>query len=377
VTPRPRSTRGGIVLGLLAGALMLARLDHGVFSLAVLGGVAISAWVSADRRERRAAAAACLAFAAVLASYLVYNELVFDAAFPISGARKSTFPRLSNGNIDKVIKLLVNPGERWLAAASRVWHLVVPLLVAMLYLPHALRLRRSGQVVGLELRPGRSALDRALVMCVPGLVLLFAYDFCFVSPTHQGHWYFPVTSLLCSLFVIRMLDHTAPTRRWLRRPRWRLAWLLVATTASIAYFSVAHHRPKHNDDIARYYLRQGPQIRAYYAGTDARFIEFYDALFAASTGLPTMNGYGLVLDAEGHEALDEGRNALVRVAIARGYDRVVSFNLTKKLPEEPTRSQMVRYLARYFSSKDLRPYELELEYRSRFGSACVIRLVPR
>lgn len=118
-------------------------------------------------------------------------------------------------------------------------------------------------------------------------------------------------------------------------------------------------------------------MRAYYEGTDAKFLEFYDALFAASTGLPTMNGYGLVLDAEAHQALDQGREALVRLAVARGHDRVVSFNLRRRLDEQPTRQAIKRYLSRYLSAKFLREFDLELEYRSRHGTACVIRLIPR
>ncbi len=377
VVPRPRSIRHGVVLGLLAAGLTMARLDHGVFAVMMLGGVVTVARVWGERRMQRAAVVAVVTFVAVLGAYLVYNELVFGAAFPVSGARKSTFPRLSNGNVDKVLKLAKGPDGRWVPAASRAWQLVVPPLVAMVYGLHALRLRRRGPAVGVELRPARSAMDRVLVLCVPGVLLLAGYNFCFVRPNHQGHWYFPVTTLLCSLFVIRMLDQTRLTRRKLRRPRWLLAWLVVATAGTTGYFSAAHYRPTLNRDISRYYLKQGPRMRAYYEGTDAKFIEFYDALFAASTGLPTMNGYGLVLDDEGHQALDQGRSALVRLAIARGHDRVVSFNLKSKLTKEPSRRAMERYLRRYLSVEALEPYALELEYRSRHGTACIIRLIPR
>lgn len=381
IRPRPQTAKDGLLLGGLGGLVTLARLDHGVFAVSVLGSVVTVALVWGQRSMRRAAIVAVLAFVAVLGLYLVYNDAAFGSAFPVSGARKSTFPRLSNGNLDKVIELLTEPKGRWAAMAWREWQLVVPPLLALVYLVHALRLRRHGPAVGLELRPGRSAMDRALVLCVPGLLTLAAYNFCFVRPNHQGHWYFPVNVLLSSLFVIRMLDRTVVTRTLAKR-RWALAlWLVLSTAGGAAYFQQAHLRPKLNDDIARYVLDEGPKIRAYYLEGDgdpeAGFLEFYDAAFAAATGLPTMNGYGLVLDDEAHEALDEGRAELVRLAIARGYDRVVSFNCRRKLGKKPRRGSLERYLKRYLSKEFLADYDLVLEYLSKDRRTAVVQLVPR
>lgn len=381
VRPRPQTAKDGLVLGGVAGLVTLARLDHGVFAVAVLAGVVTVALLWGERSMRRAAMVAALAFVAVLGLYLLYNDAVFGSAFPVSGARKSTFPRLSNGNLDKVIELLTEPKGRWVGMAWREWQLVVPPLLAMGYLVHSLRLRRHGPAVGLELRPGRSAFDRALVLFVPGLMVLAAYDFCFVRPNHQGHWYFPVSVVLSSLFVIRMLDRTVVTRTLVRR-RWAMAaWLLLWAVGGAAYFQQAHHRPKLNDDVARYVLDEGPKIRAYYrdgpGDPEAAFIEFYDAAFAAATGLPTMNGYGLVLDDEAHEALDDGRGALVELAISRGYDRVVSFNCRHRLGKKPKRGSLQRYLKRYLSKEFLEDYDLVLEYMSKDRRTAVIRLVPR
>jgi hypothetical protein len=92
----PPSAARTIIGGALAGLLVLSRLDMVVVvAAAVLCALPWLADASRGRLLRAPMLQAAIGFCAVVAPYLLYNELATGAVMPISGALKSSFPKLS------------------------------------------------------------------------------------------------------------------------------------------------------------------------------------------------------------------------------------------------------------------------------------------
>jgi hypothetical protein len=88
--------RGAALFGLILGLLLLSRLDMIFIPLAMFG-CAVPYVLNTATRARAIAAiiTAGVATTAVVAPYLVFNLTQFGAFMPISGALKSSFPRIA------------------------------------------------------------------------------------------------------------------------------------------------------------------------------------------------------------------------------------------------------------------------------------------
>ncbi len=310
---------------------------------------------------------------AFLVAYVVFNLINHGAAVPVSGSVKSTFPHITTDNWQDLRVLLSGRRSTWVHDAWRLAQEILPVVIAGVYLFLTVKVRPK-----LGFRDGANALDRVLVAAVPGVLAISVYNFGFVRSDFQGHWYFPVSVVLCSVFALRVAGRMRVEERLTSTRRRTATALVLSSVVILAFFRWGHYRSRFNDDLVDFYVDEGPKIRAFYADKPPKVLEFYDAVFASATEFPTMNGYGLVVDAEAAEARKEGLDELFKLAVSRGYDRIVSFNLDgARLGEDPSRTEMLGLLKRYVSSEALAPYRVVLEYRSQSGRHLVFRVTKR
>ncbi len=317
---RPQLVGRRAALGLagLAMLLTLARLDHVFFAAAMLAAMMASGPAVSRRRGLLAAGV----FAALLALFLLVNKLAFGAGLPISGAAKSTFPQVSGTSSGALVRMFTDPPRQWVSWAARLVQMLLPALIAALYLPCTLRLVRAGWRVKLQLRAGCERIDWLLVWLAPAVIVLALYNFLFVRIIHHGSWYFPVSTLFASLAVITALDRVPALRRLAGSRRGLILWLALCQAGVLAYFFRAHHHPRHQEQLASFYYDEAPRVRAFYGDAPPRLLELDDGIVGYATGFPAMSATGLALDAEAAQAQQTGR--LLELALARGFDRFTS-----------------------------------------------------
>jgi hypothetical protein len=371
------SRRDGLIFGALLAGLTFARLDQIFFAGALLLVMLVAGWRREGIRGAGPALIGGLAFAALVGAYLVYNKATVGSWLPLSGSVKSSFPRFDGNNL-RHLRELFTQERPVIHKLFRQAQIHIPALLGLLHVLLAAQVRRSGGRWRIGWRAGEGGIDEALLATTLGVWLLAAYNFCFVPPYEQGTWYYPISTILGSLVLIRWgswgMGEVA-ARRPAAAGRCVVMGALVA--GSIWFFGQAMYRRDYNRDHAEFYLEEAPKIVAFYAarGVRPRVIEYYDGLFAAATGLPTLSGFGLVVDKEAAAAKKRGR--LFRLAYSRGFDRVHSFYLNAAQLPRRSRDQagLVGFIARFVRAGELANLELEVEYRSpRFT---VLRVVPR
>jgi hypothetical protein len=361
---------GGGALGILA----LARLDHAIFSVTMVWTMLLCE--HRPRERRRLFLLTCIGVAVPLSFYLISNYATTGALIPVSGSVKSSFPRITNDNMTDLIEILRGRRRFWVADAWRLCQQLVPPVLALAFATSAIH--------GQELLRGRlsfrhhtTPLDVTLFTTIPAVFALGSYNFLFVRSDFQGHWYFPVSVLLCSVYILRILPRVR-LGSWIEASSLRFAsWNVFSAGAILTFFFSAHFRPRMNEDIASFYQDEAPLILRAYAthSQPPKFLEFYDAIFASSTGFPTMNGYGLVVDPEAAAARKKGLDNIFELAIERGFTRVVSFNLSgRHVGTEPSRAGLVKTLQRYVTPETLALYDLELDYISEDRRHVIIRV---
>jgi hypothetical protein len=341
-----RSTKASVAVGAALAAFTLARLDHGLIAAPMLAGHALACL---HRGRRREAASAIVAFVALLLPYLLINCVYFGAFVPLSGAAKTTFPHF-NPEHAKLIgslfhgKLKTSPW--WLPNACREAQIVLPPLLALIYLLVRLARRRS-----------RSRLDGALVFAAVGVISLGAHNFCFGLYLHQGYWYFPVSTLLPTLFLLA----ARPSRgrlRALRSPRLsRVSALACAAAAvlSLAFFARYHLHAEYNADLLRFHDKTVPEIKARYPQGLPPFIEVDDGVLSYWLDTPAQS-FLLALDREGFEARREHR--FVELCLSRGISHFASFQYR---PQNYRPSTLSAWLGRA-ADQPPAPFVLEKEY---------------
>lgn len=317
---RPQLTSGRMAVGLagLAVLLTLARLDH-VFFAAALVGVYV---IAGERASRRRGLFAAGLLVLGLGLFLWINKVGFGAAMPVSGAGKSTFPQVSGTSWSALIRMLTDPPRSSVSWAGRLIQVLLPALVALVYLPCVVRAVRGRFLPRLQMRAGCDRIDWLLVWLTPAVIVLALYNFLYVKFIHQGSWYFPISAVFASLALMSALDRVPALRR-LARARVALAvWLTLVQVGVVAYFFRAHHHPRYQEQMARFYYDEAPRVRAFYGDTPPRLLELDDGIVGYATGFPAMSATGFALDAEGARAMRRG--TLVDLAVDRGFDRIAS-----------------------------------------------------
>lgn len=365
-TSRNRILGCGAMLGLLA----LSRLDHAIFSLSLPLSLLLGRL--RDKQAWRTVLQLWAVVFAFLAAYVVFNLINHGSAVPVSGSVKSTFPHFTTDNWRDLSLLLRGRQSTWVHDAWRLSQEILPVVLGGAYLSFTVKVRPR-----LGLRDGANALDKVLLAAMPGVLAIAVYNFGFVRSDFQGHWYFPVSVVLCSAFALRVADRFRVDERLTSTRRRTGITLVVSVVAVLGFFRWGHYRPNFNDDIVDFYVDEGPKLRAFY-DEPPKVLEFYDAVFASATEFPTMNGYGLVVDAEAAKARKQSLDAVFRLAVSRGFDRIVSFNLNgSQLSEAPEQKELLGILKRYVSEDALAPYDVSLEYRSESGRHLVFRVTKK
>lgn len=285
-----------IVFGASWGALVLARLDHVLLALPVL------VWLSwHHRRQWRLMFFVLLAFGLTLSFYLVPNRLWFGSFMPVSGSIKSSFPYVNHFNLARVWACVTHFKQQTYWRLYRVEQIVIPMLVALVYLVGAAIVRPRGRVAQL------------LIPLGAGVLLLGAYDLLYVELMLQGHWYQPVSVLYVSLVLFVMVGS-------IRRPTIVFA---LALCVSLAGFFKLHRYVTAGQEFASFFYDVAPKVREHYAGRVPHLLENDDGIISFSTGFPAMAGMGLALDPEAAQAWMHAN--IVPLAVSRGFDHMTSW----------------------------------------------------
>jgi hypothetical protein len=295
-------TRQMLLMSVLFTVMVLSRLDDVFIFLPFLYYL----WITAAHRQAWSRLLmACVAPVLLIGGYLSYNYLSTGLIMPVSGAAKAGWPTIINFyymlNVFVPFNASVWPETSW-----RVMQLFLPPAAALLWLIK----KRS-------LDGSKSEFNFNSIFC--GYVLLKAgYNIFFVDLWAQGHWYFPVSIMICNLVVVLFL---APFVN-----RFRLS-------AALAVFITAMLTANHFIDVKRnfrppsfdFWLNRDnitQSIRRVYNG--AGIVEISDGIFSYATSIPTMSGLGLALDRAAYDAKKRGE--FLSIAHDRGFRALAAMN---------------------------------------------------
>jgi hypothetical protein len=340
---------------------VLARLDTALIVAAWITVLLAAAWLRRDAAIARAALAVAVVVGATVGAYLLVNVLYSGRPMPVSGTTKSSFPDPSLANPRDFADLLRGDREFARDRLYRHWPMLLPALVALIWL--ATRLR------GLRRAPAPAPPDAlaryrlALTATAFGVLAMSAYDLLFVSLFNQGWWYLPVSALFVSLAGLEALARV-------RLPA--AAVVAGAAAASVAVFATLSHPSGYHEGFARFYLDEAPEVRADLRARPPRLLAWEDGIDAYALGFPSMSGTGLMLDGDAWDAWYDGR--LLDTALRRGFDRFssVSYLDTDGLDASTPPAELRRRLQPLFGGEDLAPYDFAVE--ERMGEYVLIRV---
>lgn len=275
-----------LVMGILLGLLVLARLDM-VLLVLVLFGIA---FLRVLVHRRRTALFALLVmgggFLVLVAPYLIMNLAQFGHLMPISGALKSSFPqpRLSASALA--------------ALSKREWIYLPAALAALAGMALPAWRRAGGELSRLRYR-------RALAVMAAGAWLHYLHSALFMQWA-VWYWHYAFYAPLFILILLEGLRVIAARRRWPGGRR--LAWALVTLVLAGAGLKVWQHtfvlrydgNWKVNSYHAALWAREHTPPAAVFAMKDA-------GVFGYFSRRSTMNLDGLVNDFNYHEVIADRR----------------------------------------------------------------------
>jgi hypothetical protein len=360
------SRRAVAAAAVAAALLVLARLDTALIVASWIGVLLGAAWLRRDAAMARAAVAIAVVVATTVGLYLLVNVLYAGRPMPVSGATKSSFPDPSLANLRDFADLLRGDHEFARERLYRHWPMLLPALVALLWL--------ATQLPGLQRSAVTAAPDAlaryrlALTGTAVGVLAMSAYDMLFVALSTQGSWYLSVSTVFVTLAALEALQ--APAR--VRLPS--AAVLAGAAVASVAVFVTLSHPAGYHARFARFYLDEAPKIRAHHRDAPPRLLAWEDGIDAYALGFPSMSGTSLMLDGAAWDAWHDGR--LLDMALRRGFDHFssVSYLDTAGLgPSTPT-AELRQRLQPMFR-EDLAAYHFAVD--ERVGDYVLIRMSRR
>lgn len=305
-----RSSPRAWAFGGSLGFMTLARLDHGLLALTLWLGFVL---LALRKHELRRGLEAGLALALPVVPYLLLNRHFFGSIVPLSGVAKSSFPHVTSDNWDRVLNLWRGQPSHAATGADSHWWLPVACRELQTLLPIALCV---GYLVFRAARRSASSLQLLLSAAAVGSIALGAYNFCFTKCEHQGFWYYPVSTLLPSLFVL-----AEPWRLARLRPPLRLAGFALLQVGVVGFFLSWHRHPRYNEELRAAVLDAAAAARLHYGGKPPRILEIDDGCVGYGLDTPAMS-VALALDPEGQRALS--RNQLLELALSRGFDHVAT-----------------------------------------------------
>jgi len=216
-TVRPgflETSSSAILTSLLLSLLFLARLDHGLFAVALILLVAVESIILQDRKKLSASLLTGGGCAIVLIVYFLINLHTVGMLLPVSGTLKSSFPtpdlqkipeslHLVKHLLSRLVRLDLSLSWGYKEIAYRHAQILVPIFAAIGYLTQYIaRSRRTFYHF--------EQIDLGLAATSVFVLLLGSYNYFCVPIWGQGHWYFPVSVLFVSLLTVRVcLEMTA------------------------------------------------------------------------------------------------------------------------------------------------------------------------
>lgn len=312
VVGKPNSSaRRALVFGASWAALSLARLDHAIFAIPFCAyGFLSPRWGTKPSHDH------CHdpsyrwhmlgAWAAPLCLYLVYNKATLGHAFPVSGAVKSHFPQPSWDNFRQLGQFASAERRPLLYMLGRLGSIAFPGLVALVYLPFALRLQHSPWGGRLKLRQPGDKLSLFLALSAVGTIGLASYDLLFVISWHIGEWYAPVPLVFTSLVAITAMRNLGRTLRYRWGPRVGLYWGSGFLVFALVGLFPLHALKAWGAPYANFCLHQASRVVAHYGSHPPRLLSRDDGVIAFGTGFPTTSGTHLALDGEAMMAVKAG-----------------------------------------------------------------------
>lgn len=357
-----KTTRMTTLTSATLSLLFLSRLDHGILVASVVCLLYLKAVLSEDRQLMKAAVTIGAVNGAVLAVYMGYNFVTVGTLIPISAIDKSLFPRTDFGNFTTLISLIKDTSQPYFSELYwRFAQLAVPMIVSAGYIAYTISKRNIRYLDGRSL----AFLATAMFVLVLGL-----YNLLYVPMFSQGHWYFPVSILFCSLVLISIIE----SHEFKFAPKIPLI-ALVSAFASLGFFITVYRDENYNQVFYGVYEEAG-RLRQAYSGQQPKLLEFDDGIEAYSTGFPTMSGLGFMLDRQGFAYKREHK--LLSLAFTRGYDLIASryyfdaSGLTMDTPSSVLQERLGHEF--YLSPEEVKPFSFKVDYVSQSGDFVIIRI---
>lgn len=374
---RPMLTRARAALfGSALGLFTLARLDHGIFAVIFLAALALEARRRRSALRLRLSGIIALTFVAWLGAYLLYNRLSAGLFIPVSGAVKSTFPRITNTNFEAIAAFRTVGSRVRLYQLGRLGSLGASVFGALLFVPFALRWEcRDGRYALCLRDEGRGRLNQFLLCTAIGTLILAAYNLLFVINWHIGQWYMPVSVVFLSLFAMELADRVRASSRARSASLVGIIAALGLAAGTLVYFWRFQRVPGWGAMYADFCLEQGPRAGDHYGTTPPAFISDDDGVVAFGTGYPATSGTLLAIDAEAESAWRQGR--FQELVLQRGIEHVALLNpayVNETSGHVGERSEALRAPVTKILHGDLTSYDVEVEYSD--GAFAMLRLVP-
>ncbi len=358
--------RRALGVGAVLAFLVLARLDNAFLVAGVCGTLGLRALLLRDLGAFRLAAATALPVVAVLLVYFAFNLATVGLAMPVSFLAKSS--AFSLGKFGELRTALGDEG-----VIMYQWRLL------QIVLPLAVGLGALVQMAGAWRRPRLEGLDLVLLSTAVFVVLTGLYHFFFVPTLAQGHWYFPVSFVFVSWYLLLQLDRPA-VRRFTDNVV--VAALCVAVTGWLfidVYVGSEAHGP---ELFERIMTTEAAALQAHYGDEPPRVLSYEDGILAYATGWPVMTGRGYLLDKGSIEYFRRDDLSLLKVAYDRGFDRVTvsPFHNRKSGIAPAMRSRSIAtVLARRLrmNPAEFRAFAFEVDYISKDGRFVIVRMKPQ
>jgi hypothetical protein len=378
--------RAAIALGVASSLLVLARLDEAFIVAGLFMVLAALAALRRDAPLMRSVVMAGAIVAVVVAVYVVWNRLYADVWLPVSGTEKTTFPDPQLVNLRDFRALL--GGEHAFARASiyRLWPMVLPPIVAGLWLLVGAARGSWLQVVRGDLSAPCVRYRVALAGTAVGVVVSSAWSLLFVPAAEQGHWYHSIASLFVTLVVIDVVARRSRVRDAAQRHR-GVVLGGAAVLAAVVFLGVGRTNDYH-ERFADFFYDGAPAVRAFYDGHPPAMFSYDDGIDVYALRTPGLSATGLMLDAGATDA--EARDRLLPLAYARCIDHFSSvqyFDATG-LTTRSTSPEVRQRLERLLAGEPLDDFDFAVEFalpadalstprEGATGEFVVVRFWPR